>query len=419
MKPAISTAIGSSKLLLGLLLVCGCGTSRKAQLEQVAKDWCQTIRASQVIPVYPLTEDLQPGDLFLVDMDVSEQHEQYEEKGFLPLDNHLARLADISYAEFYRSSFAPGEPQPKNWLEQTPPFSLKAPEAAFPSYTFTASRGGGLSLAVPLSGVPVGLSLLGAQEATGSVTISDAHTYGLPIIDMVARVEAWAGSNRAFLAQYASTDDEPRFLRVVSRIYLTGEVDITLQDARSVGADLAVGAPRPVELVTAKTGGDTGAVTAANYKENVSELNKMVAEGSSATGAGGRVKIAAASARSITLKEKFDRPLVIGYVGFDMRILDDGLLGPPVPSLAVVRGQREPGKKNFFSAPDRLYIATKERARAKTPAELKTILESLGVTSPDPLDYNKFSRALARWRRKQDDKDAAKQKIIAAINAAS
>jgi len=53
-----------------LALVCipvSCASwERQHQLERVAKDWCLTIRASQVIPVYPLTEDLQPGDVFLV-----------------------------------------------------------------------------------------------------------------------------------------------------------------------------------------------------------------------------------------------------------------------------------------------------------------------------------------------------------------
>ena len=34
----------------------GCATTGK-QLEKVAKDWCETIRASQVICVYPLTEE--------------------------------------------------------------------------------------------------------------------------------------------------------------------------------------------------------------------------------------------------------------------------------------------------------------------------------------------------------------------------
>lgn len=74
-------------------IASGCAQDMKREsLEAVAKDWCMTIRASRVIPVYPLTEDLQPGDIFLVQLPVKRQHEIYEQKGFLPLDNHLHRL---------------------------------------------------------------------------------------------------------------------------------------------------------------------------------------------------------------------------------------------------------------------------------------------------------------------------------------
>ena len=54
--------------IIGLLvLFIGCTTKlRNKQLEKVAKDWALIFRASQVIPVYPLTEDLQPGDVLLV-----------------------------------------------------------------------------------------------------------------------------------------------------------------------------------------------------------------------------------------------------------------------------------------------------------------------------------------------------------------
>ena len=402
--------------LLAGLLTQGCATSRKDQLEQVAKDWCQTIRASQVIPVYPLTEDVQPGDVFLVDLDVSKQHEQYEDKGFLPLDNHLARLDQVDYAAFYASSFDPGTPLPKAWLDQTPPFGSKAPRASFPSYTFTTTRGAGLNLAVPVSGVPVGLSLLGAQSATGSVTISDARTYGLGIFDLASRTGEWANNNRSLLVPYASTQGKPRYLRVVSRVFLTGGVDITLQDSRSVGGDLSVGAPRPVELLTTKTDSDAPRATVQNYKANVDELNKMVAASQSAGGAGGRVQVASASSRSITLKETFPRPLVIGYLGFDMKILEGGMLGPPAPSLAVIADSRQPETTSFFSKTDQLYLAATGKTTL-TVEQLKQVLGRLGIKAPTPLNHNTFKRELLKWRRTQPDSESAKRRVIQAIES--
>ena len=88
-----------------LIINSGCCTSKKCQLEHVARDWCLTIRASQVIPVYPLTEDVQPGDVFLVQVPIDKQQDEYDQNGFLPLDNHIARINPDGYANFYRNSF--------------------------------------------------------------------------------------------------------------------------------------------------------------------------------------------------------------------------------------------------------------------------------------------------------------------------
>jgi len=87
-------------VIAALVMLTGCA-SKKRQLEDVAKDWCMTIRASQVIPVYPLTQDIQPGDVFLVQLPVDKQQLQYENRGFLPLDNHVARLVPTNYGDFY------------------------------------------------------------------------------------------------------------------------------------------------------------------------------------------------------------------------------------------------------------------------------------------------------------------------------
>jgi len=51
---------------------------------------------------------------------------------------------------------------------------------------------------------------------------------------------------------------------------------------------------------------------------------------------GGTVKVVSASASTISLAEDFTRPLVIGYLGFDMAIGPGGQLGPPIPTHAVL-----------------------------------------------------------------------------------
>ena len=124
-----------------LIWVCGgCCTSKKCQLERVARDWCLTIGASQVIPVYPLTEDVQPGDIFLVQVPIENQRDEYDKKGFLALDNLIARINPDGYSNFYSNSFLFTNglaTLPHDWIR--PPFTNwePAPHAAFPSYSFS------------------------------------------------------------------------------------------------------------------------------------------------------------------------------------------------------------------------------------------------------------------------------------------
>src|SRR5439155_23660654 len=86
------------------LVLSGCCTSKERQLQQVAKDWCLTIRASQVIPVYPLTEDLLPRDVFLASAEIQKEQAEFEKHGFLPLAQLIVRLHPEGVEDFYLSS---------------------------------------------------------------------------------------------------------------------------------------------------------------------------------------------------------------------------------------------------------------------------------------------------------------------------
>src|SRR5258707_1383646 len=151
-------------LMRAVGMLSGWATQRMSgdQLARVAKDWSLSIRASQVIPVYPLTEDLQPGDVFLVQTPVEEQVKVYLAKGFLPLENLVTRLSPAGYARFYRGwpYVADGDkapPRPWQFPRDDSPDSdfSRAPLAAFPTYNFSVSRSGGLNVAIPVQGVPV------------------------------------------------------------------------------------------------------------------------------------------------------------------------------------------------------------------------------------------------------------------------
>lgn len=374
-------------MLTIIAIFSGCSTlSRQSELEHVAKDWSMTIRASQIIPVYPLTEDLQPGDIFLVQVPIDRQQEIYAQKGFLPLDNMICRVDPQGYKDFYRNSFFTGSDLilPKDWLTVNPAWSL-APTAKFPTYSFSVKRGGGFNLAVPVQGVPIGLSLLGGDAAYGSIVIADAKTYGVDVISLEKDVRDWARKNQEFLSNFSPSDGRQNYLRVVSRVYLTGKLNISIQSGRSGSAGVSAGASKPVNLVVPGVGPDAEKNTMEAYTKNVNTLNTMLEEALKKIKIsdkvdqlmpGGTVKVVAASSNSISLDETFLRPVAIGYLGFDMRIGPGGELGPPIPTHAILSREVKYPNLSFVSSAD-LHRAYSTLKRKDGDKEAKRMVEEL------------------------------------------
>lgn len=335
-----------SLLFISTTALLGCAADPSRELERVAKDWSLTIRASQVLPVYPLTEDLEPGDVFLVVTPLKDQVRIYQEKGFLPLDQLVTRLHQAeAYKDFYKGSYWKGQ---YDKIPHTRPVpgeegkKVNAPRAAFPSYDFQVKKGGGLQLAIPIQGIPVGLGIMGASEATGTVTISDAYTYGLHAEWLARELYHWWNNNpeaRSVFMSIARQSEEPLYLRVVTRVYLTKGVEVSLRnlDAVSAGADVAA-AP---ELSLIEIAGDNPEKVDQKikaYESAYAAINKQL----QSTGApGGSARIVQASRRGVTMTEPFDRPLVIGYRGFDVKVLQSGDLSVPIPSFSLLDGQAD------------------------------------------------------------------------------
>jgi len=335
MKPRGTLKVLAFLILWVIVTAAGCTTTlRNQQLESVAKDWALVIRASQVIPVYPLSEDLQPGDVLLVSTPIENQVKLYKKKGFLPLDQHLVRLYPTQFKEFYNSRYGIQDSTipPAQWqtLDAHGVNNWKmAPRAAFPTYQFSVSTGSGLNLAIPIQGVPVALGLMNSGKANGTVTIADTFTFGLDNSHLASLVQDWADQNRKLLRNYPPRDGQSHFLRVVSRVYLTGRVSVTVNNDDATSAEARGGADRPLEFPGIKQG-----AADANYEGAIKAINQLLAEELP----GGKVKIVTATSRAVTFSETFERPLVIGYVGFDMQIIEGGRLGPPISTVAQLTG---------------------------------------------------------------------------------
>lgn len=382
------------------------------ELEHVAKDWAMTIRASQVMPVYPLTEDLQPGDVFLVQIPIDRQQEIYRDRGFLPLDNHVARLHPDGYRHFYERAFLPDFGTgllPRSQQRPTDGRSWNAaPHSGFPSYSFRVRQGRGLDLAVPVQGVPVGLGLLGSTAADGSLSLQDARTLGVDTVSLHAQLTAWARENRAFLEHFGA--EPPRnWLRVVGRVYLAGQVDVSLRSAAQQAGGLDVGAAGPLAMLSPEpTAPGQQAAAAKGYQDALAALNQSIQEALAAVsgggGVGGALRLTAASARSVSMTERFDPPLVFGYLGFDVAILAGGDLGPPIPTHANLQAELPP-----TTAPE--VARALDLARPAITRRVHQVLQALAPADAEArqrvadLDaLAQFAPAQARmWRATRDD----------------
>lgn len=405
---------------LGPLLLCallaGCGvfpSKQERALERVAKNWSQVIRASQIVPIYPLSEDLLPGDVFLVQTSLDEQVALYRKHGFLPIDAPYARLPVTGYGAHYRDFRRSREcPETRRSgigdLMYNPPCLEKLPIAAFPSYSFEVGGSQGFGIGVPLQAVNIGLNLTRSTHAVGSVSIRDAYTYGVDVASLLEDLDIWAQRNPDRLKPYrASRDKEgkryrPRaYLRVVSRVYVARALDVYLQstakidggaDAQLAGLGAGLGqlvgntvdrtldrvqgldalncglaGGSPVRRVRDLVGGVLGRAGAplervtevacrlppdtvdrlmqdTDLQGRVKGLTQMLGNAvdlgvpTSLLSAlpSVRLKVTSYTDSSVGMTERFERPLAVGYVGFDVPIDDRGELGPPMPSFAVL-----------------------------------------------------------------------------------
>ncbi len=448
--------------LLGALAVGGCAeTARQRQLEAVAKDWCLTIRASQVIPIYPLSEDLQPGDVFLIDKPIAQQAREYVGKGFLALDDFVTRLPGPDYAAFYRAAYwdaafaplpsghprvdtpwmtksgagdpaapkapaaegsAPQTPKPDAAAKATAPpaaADVRAPCAAFPTYTVKVRSNTAANLALPIKGIPFAMSLMGAESANVSVSLTGAFTYGSEPTDLLYDLLNWwdidgpvqqkarAAAKEAAKKKggWFAPPKRTVFLRVVSRVYLVGQVNVDTSGAGAFGFGADLGKPKSpiLQKLNAATFDEDYARILNALSEPLAPAQEK-AEGQAAAGAAqtpavptpsGSFRFTFATARSVGMQQTFDRPLVVGYLGFDVPVLRSGELGLPMDTRGLIEHPAQapkPSNQPLLSEPQRYVANDINRLRsAPDPAKQAAWAEQVagGLARSQVLQGNK------------------------------
>jgi hypothetical protein len=364
----------SKVFVCGLALFLASCASRPPQmeLERVAKDWSMTVRASQVMPIYPLEEDLRPGDVYLITNSIESEIESWNRRGFLPLVNRWARIPiDPSKYDTFFGNASGANP---------PPSFNRHPMAAFPSYTFSVDRRGALGLAIPLSSVPVALSISGARSATGSVVLSGATTIGLPDMVMDTRIQEWAKEDKVkeALKSKAEATENPLLLRAITRVFSVSGATISLAFEQAGGIGVQAGAPpatpellgasqedfdkliaqlnkkielqksqseaAPVEIPTESSSEPNPNPQLAALEAELAEVQQlkslsqiqalrrnveraaMIDQFGGFILPGGTGRITGRTASGVSMEETFDKPLVVGYWATEYLVYEDGSL---------------------------------------------------------------------------------------------
>lgn len=337
-------------------VIAGCAQialkQKERQMERVARDWTMTIRASQVIPVYPLSQDIQVGDVYLVNRTVAAQSKRYRRRGFMPTDLLITRLDVGDFGPFYRAREhgTSGEllVLPGAWRNaeaQQGPWE-RFPKAGFPSYTFNVSNSGGLSVAVPVSSVPVGLSVTGAAEASGSITITDAVTYGM---DASTVYTSLMNASKQGLLDYAvPPEGDVWYLRVITRVFAAKSFNVVLNVASTRGGEADAGTGRSA------SGAESGL--------SVAQINEQLKSAQP----GGSLEATFADERAIGFKETFREPIIVGYHGFDVAIDPQGNIGPIIPTFQVLEDKVAPPLATGLTDQDSAYLAMLDLLRKLT-----------------------------------------------------
>jgi hypothetical protein len=161
-------------------------------------------------------------------------------------------------------------------------------------------------------------------------------TYAIGTEEVLHCLNEWSldPDVRRMLRDVRSTAIGEIYLRVVTRVYMVGAVDVSLIRKKAGGAGVDAGEAPTIHLVNLRAGDANDATATVDVNDTMAraeayqKILDVLSNSMASAVPGGSLRIAWASGNMVSLKEKFPRLLAIGYLGFDVRILDDGSLGP-------------------------------------------------------------------------------------------
>jgi hypothetical protein len=338
---------GVAVLALAVVLIRPFSELRDPDAEDVAAAWNDSIQRLGILPLYPPAEDFYVGDLWavIVPNDDSAQKQQPD------ISTLVGKSTRVEYIDLRQEMQEARHRQPifsetievdkkdasfrkveSTEITEPPPANrILTTLTAFPGITITHRTRGTVSLGYSVFGFGIGRDNQRVEE----IRIPVAESYGVPTVTAIARLTDWCQATAT--APYCD-DEHVRSLiaysvdkkvlavengkyrtriqlRLVTRVFLTREIQHRRSVVSAGSASGQAGATKPVDK---PTNSETPAASSSpsldqRVTEAVASSAVSPAGGMAAKQSSGALSFTAGNGTEIEFNEVFQRPVAFGY----------------------------------------------------------------------------------------------------------
>lgn len=325
---------------------------------QLSLEYAKAARQIGITPVYPPREEFQVGDVFLVSVERDDPNNSASVwLDSLPSLRQAAEKFLRTRVVFEDTGVLNAEASSTSGKAQVDLFSpeistrgservLSLPVAAFPSIVTQA----GSTESTGLVGAMAALGFGSSDQTTVTLDFNDVRSYGEPQVlaadyqadaALIAKRRAELGAeemaDKVATIEYnqgRKSHDRCLELAVVTRVYLTREIDYTYRDRAILAAGLKFSqeqgklsqAPTPptinVQIQSSATNAKPSDIDS-DLADAAEKMRVAVASATNQTGEGGAFSFTSWNARGLTFKQVYPRPVAIGWEGMTLD-LDPG-----------------------------------------------------------------------------------------------
>jgi len=343
-----------SKLAILILVIANCGSIRSIDVKQA---YSEKARELGLFPVYPPREEFQIGDIYLVSSAKNNRNDsvsvwlgsvdglQKEATKFLESRVVFRETATEKLSTFNKTGAGPqADTFGTAIATRKSQYVESLPLAAFPSISANAGFTAGVGIVGALQSLGIGFG----RKTTVTLDFVDVRTYWVPKVlaapykdaagfkaidninqglsDLTRLVKLKKGSRLD-----AAGGERCLTMALVTRVYLTRRIDYTYRDAQILAAGIRRAdvagtlqnvAPAPTVIVNQQQGdGGTGETLIDDAQLN--QLRQSVAAVQGQTSAGQSLAFQSWDARGLRFGQTFQRPVAIGWDGFDFEFTFD------------------------------------------------------------------------------------------------